>query len=97
MALFTKSTKTRVSSIDGTTTIETFTAKLVEGATKALTITLAGSDQKTYAITIYGEELKQLKYTLSKYNDKICICEPPVPQATLSDTCQTCHKSLIFK
>lgn len=27
-------------------------------------------------------------------DSKNCICEYPIPQVTLSDTCQTCHKPI---
>jgi hypothetical protein len=63
MALFTRTTKTRVWGTKGKITIKAFMNADKE---KSITIKLNGYDGKTHSITIYGEEVDHLQYLMSK-------------------------------
>lgn len=66
MALFTKGTKTRVSGMKGNVGIKKFFTAPKETSEKAITIRLTGEDQKTYSITLYGQEVEYLEHMINK-------------------------------
>lgn len=64
MALFIKSTKTTVTSIDGDISFVKFITPQSQGTKQAIKIYLTGENGYTYAINLYGDELKKLKKEL---------------------------------